>query len=422
MTQWAEVRHLHLGEDVLKREIARRLKLDVKTTVRRAISQPTPPARVSPRRPSSLDPWRERITQWLREEPKVTAKRIRRLLLPLTGPVPARTVRRYVAGLRAAVAPKEAFVHRSVRATTTMEVDFGESWVDIAGVPRKVKYLVATLPFSNAYFAKAYAIERLESLLDGIESAFCYYGGVVDRVVLDSTSLAVKAVLAGRDRVETEAFEAFRGGYPGGAERGDHRGAGGGPADAAPRRRALGRGSAGAGAVASVGDVRSPAGHLPRRPAGGQQLRTRPRGPRDVLGADPARLPAGVGEAVSRPGGDRGRPRGGRRASPGVRPGREGPRCASRAAVAGVQAPGRSRGEGAPRLAAGPGVAAGAGRTRQAHAQARPGMGPDATADGDPPGPRPVCPPVTEMRPELARIAVPAPTLPAYDALVEGAR
>ena len=105
MTQWAEVRHLHLVEDVPKREIARRLKLDVKT-VRRAISQPTPPARVSPPRPSSLDPWRERITQWLREEPKVTAKRIRRLLMPLTGPVSARTVRRYVAGLRAAVATK----------------------------------------------------------------------------------------------------------------------------------------------------------------------------------------------------------------------------------------------------------------------------------------------------------------------------
>ena len=81
-----------------------------------------------------------------------------------------------------------------------MEVDFGESWVDIAGVPCKVKYLVATLPFSNAYFAKAYPVERLESLLDGIESAFRYFGGLVDRLVLDNTSLAVKDVLAGRDR------------------------------------------------------------------------------------------------------------------------------------------------------------------------------------------------------------------------------
>ena len=73
-----------------------------------------------------------------------------------------------------------------------------------------------------------------------------------------------------------------------------------------------------------------------------------------------------------------GRRRGGRRASPRVLPGREGPRCASRAAAAGAEAPGRGRGDGACRLAAGSGVAAGAGRARQAHAQARPGMGPDA--------------------------------------------
>ena len=46
MSQWAEVRHLHLVEGVPKKEIARRLKLDVKT-VRRAIGRPTPPVRVS---------------------------------------------------------------------------------------------------------------------------------------------------------------------------------------------------------------------------------------------------------------------------------------------------------------------------------------------------------------------------------------
>ena len=191
------------------------MKLDVKT-VRRAIGRSTPPVRVSPPRPGALGPWRERIEQWLYEEPRLTAKRIRRLLLPMAGPVSARTVRRYVATLRAAVTSQEAFVHRSVRPGTKMEVDFGESWVDIAGVPCKAKYLVATLPFSNAYFAKAYPVERIESLLDGIESAFRYYGGVVKRVVLDNTSLAVKAVLAGRDRLQTEAFEAFRGGsWPG---------------------------------------------------------------------------------------------------------------------------------------------------------------------------------------------------------------
>ena len=213
MSQWAGIRHLHLAEGVPKKEIARRLQLDVKT-VRRAVGRPKPPARVAPSRSSRPDPWRDQIKRWLRAEPRLTAKRIRRLLLPMTGPVPARTVRRYVAALRAAGAPKAAFVHRSVQPGTTMEVDFGESWVDVAGAPCRVKYLVAALSFSNAYFAKAYPVERIESLLDGIESAFRYFGGVAGRVVLDNTSLAVRQVLAGRDRVQTEAFEAFRGGYP----------------------------------------------------------------------------------------------------------------------------------------------------------------------------------------------------------------
>ena len=176
MSQWAEVRHLHLVEGVSKKEIARRLQLDTKT-VRRAVGRATPPGRVSSPRASSLDPWREQIEQWLREDRKLTAKRVRRLLLPLAGAVSPRTVRRYVAALRRAVTSKEAFVHRSMLPGTTMEVDFGESWVDIAGVPCKVKYLVATLPYSNAYFAKAYPVERLESLLDGIESAFTLFRG-----------------------------------------------------------------------------------------------------------------------------------------------------------------------------------------------------------------------------------------------------
>ena len=213
MSQWAEIRHLHLVDGVSKREIARRLQLDIKT-VRRAVDQQTAPVQVSRQRANSLDPWREQIEQWLHQDRRLTAKRLRRLLLPLAGPVVPRTMRRYVAALRARTTPKEAFVHRSVLPGTTMEVDFGESWASVAGALCKVKYLVATLPYSNVYFAKAYPVERLESLLDGIESAFRYLGGLVDRAVLDNTSLAVKEVLTGRERVQTEAFEAFRGAYP----------------------------------------------------------------------------------------------------------------------------------------------------------------------------------------------------------------
>ena len=259
----------------------------------------------------------EQIAQWLDQDRRVTAKRIRRLLLPLAGPVAARTVRRHVAALKVATARKEGYVHRSVRPGTTMEVDFGESWAEVAGVPRKVKYLVATLPYSNVYFAKAYPVERLESLLDGVASAFTYFGGVVDRVVLDNTSLAVKQVLAGRDRLETEAFAAFRGAYPFRAEfcapaKGWEKGSVETgvkyvrnlvfrprlavenwaalnallitelEADLPPRHLDDGRpvqGRVAAGAAASAGAARASSRDLPHRRAGGRQVRACAGGP-----------------------------------------------------------------------------------------------------------------------------------------------
>ena len=56
MSQWTEIRHLHLVEGVAKTQIARRLQLDI-TTVRRALEQPRPPVRASSPRVRSLDPW-----------------------------------------------------------------------------------------------------------------------------------------------------------------------------------------------------------------------------------------------------------------------------------------------------------------------------------------------------------------------------
>ena len=133
----------------------------------------------------------------MKADARISAKRIRRLLLPMAGAVPGRTVREYVAESRGELYRKEAYVHRSQEPGQTMEVDFGESWALIQGRPRKLKLFVATLPYSNVYFARAYALERLECLLDGIQKAFEYFGGVTSRVVLDNTSLAVKRGVPG---------------------------------------------------------------------------------------------------------------------------------------------------------------------------------------------------------------------------------
>jgi transposase len=103
---------MHLVEGVPKKEVARRLGLDVKT-VRRALSRSEALfERQSPPRGRRLDPWRERIVSWLKGEPRLNAKRIRTLLLSEAVAVSARSTREYVAELRHELFPRASFIHR----------------------------------------------------------------------------------------------------------------------------------------------------------------------------------------------------------------------------------------------------------------------------------------------------------------------
>ncbi len=50
--------------------------------------------------------------------------------------------------------------------------------------------------------------------MDGMAEAFVWFGGITERAVLDNTGLAVRKVLKGSDRVETNRFAAFRAEWP----------------------------------------------------------------------------------------------------------------------------------------------------------------------------------------------------------------
>ena len=213
VTEWAEMRHQHEVDGVPKKELSRRFGRDVKT-VRRALARTGPPV-ARRRRPSArrLGAYAKEIEGWVAAEPRITAKRVLALLTGRPGLVGPRATAKYLKALREERTRPKAFVHRTHAPGETMEIDFGQSFARLCGVERRIHFLVATLPASNVYFAKAYLVERLECLLDGIAAAIAHFGGLTKRVVLDNTSMAVKRVLAGREREETEAFQGFRGGY-----------------------------------------------------------------------------------------------------------------------------------------------------------------------------------------------------------------
>ena len=211
MSTRAEIRHMHLTEGVPKKEVARRLGVDIKTVRRHVDGSDQYPARKTPKRGRALDDHRAKIEKLLQNNAKLSAKRVGRLLETDHGvKVSARTVRRYVHEIRGAVQKPEAFVHRTHAPGETLELDFGETWCEIAGRNTKIFFFVGTLPASNVYFVKAYRHQRTECLLDGISSALKWIGGIPSRVVFDNASTAVKKILKGEKRIETEMFHRYR--------------------------------------------------------------------------------------------------------------------------------------------------------------------------------------------------------------------
>jgi transposase len=71
------------------------------------------------------------------------------------------------------------------------QVDFGEAIGVIGGVRRKLHVFFMSLPYSDAFFIKAYPAETTEAFLEGHVSAFAFFGGVPQTILYDNTKLAV---------------------------------------------------------------------------------------------------------------------------------------------------------------------------------------------------------------------------------------
>ena len=136
----------------------------------------------------------------------MTAKRIRRLLLPMAGPLPARTVRRYVAGLRTATTRKEPSCTAACCPARRWRSTSASRGSDRRrAVQGQVRGDAAVL---QRVLRQGVPVERLESLLDGISrrSATSACGPPSCSTTLLATPRWRSDVLAGRDRVQTEAL------------------------------------------------------------------------------------------------------------------------------------------------------------------------------------------------------------------------
>jgi transposase len=223
MEQFEQIRRDREREGLSIRALAERHGVH-RRAVRQALASPLPPVKRSPvgRPAPRLGPYRPLIDAWLeadREAPRKqrhTAKRIWQRLVDEHGAeVAETTVRDYVRARRRAMGwpVAEVFVPQVHDPGVGAEVDWGRAEVDLAGVRSEVCLFFMRASFSGAAFCQASLVETQQAFLELHVEAFDWFGGVFAQVRYDNLTSAVKRVLRGRRRVETDRFVALRSHY-----------------------------------------------------------------------------------------------------------------------------------------------------------------------------------------------------------------
>jgi len=191
--------------------------------VRQALACAIPPPKRRPEgRPApALGPYHALIDEWLtadREAPRKqrhTARRIWQRLVEEHGAEVAEvTVRQHVRARRRAIGlAGEAYVPQIHHPGAEAEVDWGEASVIMRSVPIQIGLFYLRACHSGASFVGAFPRMTQQAFLEGHAEAFEHFGGVFSLIRYDNLTSAVKLVLRGRRRVESDRFTAMRSHY-----------------------------------------------------------------------------------------------------------------------------------------------------------------------------------------------------------------
>jgi transposase len=122
------------------------------------------------------------------------------------------TVREYVRKRKLALGLKgrEVSIPQSYGLGQEAQVDWYEAQAVLAGEARKLQIFAMRSMSSGGAFHRAYTNATQQAFLEAHELAFAYFGGVFRTLRYDNLKVAVKKILRGYQRQETERIVAFR--------------------------------------------------------------------------------------------------------------------------------------------------------------------------------------------------------------------
>jgi transposase len=122
------------------------------------------------------------------------------------------TVRQYVRKrkIELGLAHGELFIPQTYQWGQEGQVDWYEAYAEIDGEQQKVYVFCMRSMGSGGAFHRAYPHASQQAFLEAHELAFEYFCGVFKTLRFDNLSSAVKKVLRGHEREQTERFIAFR--------------------------------------------------------------------------------------------------------------------------------------------------------------------------------------------------------------------